>query len=51
MKMREMQREALGEDRGDAGKIILRPVQALNLMVGEDEKATLHQSKRDGNAM
>jgi hypothetical protein len=41
----------LNEDRGDSVKIILRLVQALNLMIGEEEKATLHQSERNGNAM
>jgi hypothetical protein len=34
--------EELDEDVGDAVKIILRLVQALNLMIGEEEKATLH---------
>lgn len=44
-------REELGEDRGETVKIIVRLLQALNLMIGEEEKATLQQSKRDGNAM
>jgi hypothetical protein len=35
--------EELDEDRGDAVKIILRLVQAFNLMISEEEKATLLQ--------